>query len=128
MMPGSKIATCCYCGTRAALVLDGTARHELRCGTCGAPLHDLKAIPARKVAQPDIGPGRETPKKPGKSKSKGSGRDLHARLPRGRSPDGHDLPSMSTRVLRQGMRRKRGSRTTRRLISGAFDLLEDLLD
>lgn len=40
-----KVATCCYCGTRAALVLTGTDRHELACGTCGAPLHDLKAFP-----------------------------------------------------------------------------------
>jgi hypothetical protein len=32
-----KIATCCYFGTRAALVLD-RARHELACSSCGAPL------------------------------------------------------------------------------------------
>ena len=25
-----KIATCCYCGTRAALILRSTGRHELR--------------------------------------------------------------------------------------------------
>lgn len=39
-----KIATCCYCGTRAALVLRGKTRHELSCGSCGAPLHDLKML------------------------------------------------------------------------------------
>jgi len=39
-----KIVTCCYCGARAALVLD-KARHELACSACGAPLHDLKMIP-----------------------------------------------------------------------------------
>ena len=39
-----KIATCCYCGTRAALVLSGKTRHELACSNCGAPLHDLKMI------------------------------------------------------------------------------------
>lgn len=38
-----KIATCCYCGTRAALVVD-QARHELACSSCGAPLHNLKAL------------------------------------------------------------------------------------
>lgn len=43
-MPHRKIATCCYCGTRAALVLTGTDRHELSCATCGAPLHDLKML------------------------------------------------------------------------------------
>ncbi len=40
-----KIATCCYCGTRAALVLRREGRHELSCATCGAPLRELKAIP-----------------------------------------------------------------------------------
>lgn len=40
----TKIATCCYCGARAALVL-GQGRHELTCSGCGAPLHDLKRLP-----------------------------------------------------------------------------------
>lgn len=37
----TRIATCCYCGSRAALVLD-KSRHELSCSNCGAPLHDMK--------------------------------------------------------------------------------------
>ena len=41
----NKIATCCYCGTRAALVLKGEDRHELACSSCGAPLHELKKLP-----------------------------------------------------------------------------------
>lgn len=41
----TKIATCCYCGTRAALVLKGEDRHELACSSCGAPLHELKMLP-----------------------------------------------------------------------------------
>lgn len=40
-----KIATCCYCGTRAALVLRDGGRHELSCAACGAPLQALKSIP-----------------------------------------------------------------------------------
>ncbi|WP_415920997.1 hypothetical protein [Tateyamaria sp. SN6-1] len=44
----TKIATCCYCGTRAALVLSGRDRHELACSSCGAPLHDLKMLPKKK--------------------------------------------------------------------------------
>ena len=45
-MPHStKIATCCYCGARAALVLKGRERHELACANCGAPLHELKKLP-----------------------------------------------------------------------------------
>ncbi len=47
----SKIATCCYCGTRAALVLKGKQRHELSCSSCGAPLHDLKMVPKRKLSE-----------------------------------------------------------------------------
>jgi hypothetical protein len=44
MAHSTKIATCCYCGLRAALVLDRN-RHELTCAGCGAPLHDLKNLP-----------------------------------------------------------------------------------
>ena len=45
-MTAEKIVTCCYCGTRAALVLRGRDRHELTCSACGAPLHDLKMLRA----------------------------------------------------------------------------------
>ena len=44
MRQAPKIATCCYCGTRAALVLTGKTRHELACSACGAPLHNLKQL------------------------------------------------------------------------------------
>lgn len=44
MRQAPKIATCCYCGTRAALVLSGETRHELSCSACGAPLHNLKQL------------------------------------------------------------------------------------
>lgn len=40
----TKITTCCYCGTRAALVLRGKASHELSCGSCGAPIHVMKRL------------------------------------------------------------------------------------
>lgn len=71
----TKIATCCYCGTRAALVL-GKDRHELACSACGAPLHDLKMIPKKvKAAKPDrelVRPSssRNNPKPKKKRKSK----------------------------------------------------------
>ena len=39
----TKIATCCFCGTKAALVLN-KGRHELSCSSCGAPLHNLKRV------------------------------------------------------------------------------------
>ncbi|MCM2560654.1 hypothetical protein M8756_03710 [Lutimaribacter sp. EGI FJ00015] len=61
MPQSTKIATCSYCGTRAALVLD-QGRHELVCGTCGAPLHDMKPMPlvrgtASKPARAKPAPG-----------------------------------------------------------------------
>jgi len=45
---GRKIVTCCYCGTRAALVFD-EGLHELTCRACGAPLHDMKMMPQQAV-------------------------------------------------------------------------------
>ena len=50
-MVAQKIATCCYCGTKVALVLRGKDSHELSCGTCGAPLHDLKRLPVEPRAK-----------------------------------------------------------------------------
>lgn len=43
-MTVNKIATCCYCGTRAVLSLRGKERHELACSNCGAPLHEMKML------------------------------------------------------------------------------------
>ena len=51
-----KIVTCCYCGARAALILD-KRRHELACSSCGAPLHDLKMMP--KAAKGDREPVKD---------------------------------------------------------------------
>lgn len=85
---GHKIATCSYCGTRAVLVLD-RARHELACSSCGAPLHEMKAMPtresgaARPKARPmtlprqEYGPERHVPERARKSKPrKGFGRRM----------------------------------------------------
>jgi hypothetical protein len=52
MAHATKIATCCYCGKRAALVL-GKGRHELVCSSCGAPLHVMKRLPSDKVSKPE---------------------------------------------------------------------------
>lgn len=40
----TKIATCCYCGSRSALNLTARDGHELACRRCGAPLHEMKAL------------------------------------------------------------------------------------
>lgn len=75
MHRNTKVATCCYCGTRAALVLD-RARHELTCTGCGAPLHDLKMLPLREGNAPPsdrratAAMQRVPPPKPRKKKTK----------------------------------------------------------
>jgi hypothetical protein len=69
---GPKIATCCYCGTRAAFTLSGDLQHELACSSCGAPLHDIKMMPVR-AKKPEKKQHYEKPvsyKKPKKTKKK----------------------------------------------------------
>jgi hypothetical protein len=63
-MAVTKIATCCYCGTRAALVLRGKERHELSCSNCGAPLHAMKMLPMApaRAPTPTATPTRPKPK------------------------------------------------------------------
>jgi len=102
MAPGNgmqtKIATCCYCGTRAALTLSGTGRRELACSSCGAPLHDLKGFKAQ--ISPDA---------------------VRARRPKTPPPDWlKPKPGRRTRKRRKPL--------GRRLLSEAFDLIEDILD
>ena len=65
-MPGTitKIATCCYCGTRAALVLKGRERHELACSACGAPLRELKMLKAPAAGTQRRKPDRRRKRKP----------------------------------------------------------------
>lgn len=77
--PSTKIATCCYCGTRAALVLRGEGRHELSCSACGAPLHEMKALRSQRPAparprhypEPVRHPGRKRRKPARKKKRRG---------------------------------------------------------
>jgi transcription initiation factor TFIIIB Brf1 subunit/transcription initiation factor TFIIB len=61
---GPKIATCSYCGTRATLILD-QGRHELVCSACGAPLHDMKALPKAHGSPRKRAPAATAPKRAG---------------------------------------------------------------
>ena len=71
MPNSSKIVTCCYCGARAALVLTGEVRHELACSSCGAPLHELKMMPAAASGDRElVKPSRVRQKYPKAYKSK----------------------------------------------------------
>ena len=68
-----KIATCSYCGTRAALVLTGETQHHLSCGSCGAPLSRIRHFKTEEAPKVSSArPSRLTgPKKTKKKKSKG---------------------------------------------------------
>lgn len=115
MAPTSKIATCCYCGTRAALVLRGEARHELACANCGAPLHDLKHLPVhpRPEAAPHYGEKTAQPRK--------------ARSPGYAAYGTSQKPPKSSKKHKKRVSRKKKS-PMRWLIKEAFDVIEDIFD
>ena len=103
-MAAVKIATCCYCGARAALVLRGKERHELACGTCGAPLRMLKMLPVGAVRPPVTAakPARSAPRKRVE-------RDADHHVPRPR-------------------KRRKTKRFGRRMLSELWDVLEDVVE
>ena len=105
-MPTTKIATCTYCGTRAALVLKGQAKHELACSSCGAPLHDLKRLRSDAVDAK----AHRAPQK---------GRKGHRDVPSGAA----DLMAMALRKPRKKLKKRKKS-----LLGEAFDLIEDIFD
>ena len=100
----TKIATCCYCGTRAALVLKGRERHELSCSACGAPLHEMKMLRADHPQGGDV--VRPSPLRTASAAGP-------ARMPK------HD-------PRRRKVKKRKGF--GRRLLEEAFDLIEDILD
>ncbi len=120
MPQGTKIATCTYCGTRAALVLAGTVRHELACSNCGAPLHDLKMLPARQA--PAATPARGTPNVRASATPQGQP-DRKAKGKHHPSPAGTAAPwGNPGRKIKKKVKKKKST------LFKVFDLLEDLLD
>ncbi len=97
-MPAQKIATCCYCGTRAALVLSGDRRHELACSSCGAPLHEMKMLPSK-----------------GKKKDR-------------RPADSYQDRRQPARDDYHHRKKKKRKSLKRKILSEAFDLIEDIFD
>ena len=107
----TKIATCSYCGRRQALRLTARQGHELACGACGAPLHEMKWL---KPPQPD---------RPVK------------RSPRAPAPHGGPLPQEDWRGGADGrgrtprpVKRKRREPLWKRALEEAFDVIEDIFD
>jgi hypothetical protein len=99
-MAATKIATCCYCGTKAALVLRGNDRHELTCSNCGAPLRALKMLPKQPTQA--AAPARPTQRK------------RVEKYPEYR----HERPT----------KRKKSKGFGRRFISQVWDVVEDVVD
>lgn len=58
MRPQIKIATCSYCGIRTVLKLEARGGHELSCGSCGAPLHEMKWLKSPIPREPKSEPER----------------------------------------------------------------------
>ncbi|NKX43819.1 hypothetical protein [Roseicyclus persicicus] len=103
-MPDTKIATCSYCGRRQALRLTARGGHELACGSCGAPLHEMKWLKPPDPAHPV------------------------KRSPRAPAPHGGPLPPMPVDDPRQRRPVKRRKPLWRRALEEAVDLIEDIFD
>lgn len=103
-MSGMKIATCCFCGTKAALVLRGRDRHELSCRSCGAPLHEMKMLPKR------VEERRSEPKR-------------HAAFP----ADSH-RKAMSRMDHKSNKKRKKSKSFASRAFGEIWDVIEDIID
>lgn len=116
-MPDSrKIATCCYCGTRAVLVMD-RARHELACSACGAPLHEMKALP------------QSAEKKAGNARAGPAGRRRELpEFPREYPRDRHAGPGRGAPNRRHKGKPKRRKPFMRRMLKELWDEVEDIFD
>lgn len=116
-----KIATCCYCGARAALTLSGDTRHELACASCGAPLRKLKPLRVAAVAdqpkpsRPKVGPTAQPSRKGSKPE----------RTEERRSDRPRPQP---TRAPRRKKREKKRRGLLHRFLKEAIDEIEDLFD
>lgn len=106
---GHKIATCSYCGTRAALIFD-EGRHELVCRACGAPLHEIKSMPQS--------PDRKKKKyAPGAAEKQRMRREAEAEV-------------RGERRAKPAPQRSRKQRKTfgRRVFEELWDVVEDIFD
>jgi hypothetical protein len=113
---GTKVATCCYCGMRAALVLRGDLRHELSCASCGAPLHEMKKLRADAVQDHPVTmlpPVRGTPRN----------RPVTPQIDWSRAVQG-----IAKAGLKGKNRPKKRKSTVRWLAGEIWDLVEDVLD
>jgi hypothetical protein len=106
----TKIATCSYCGRRQALRLSAREGHELACGACGAPLHEMKWL---KPPEPDR-PVKRSPRSP---------------APHGAAPPPAARRDPWPDEPRRPVKRKRRRKPLwKKAVEEAFDLIEDIFD
>lgn len=100
-MSEARIATCCYCGTRAAFEMSHGGRHELVCTSCGAPLSKIEAAmkssPSARAPQPDA------------------------------SPRDFDVAELAEAFLGGKSKKKKKSKS-KKAVKGLFDFIEDIFD
>ena len=101
MPKNTKIATCCYCGRRQTLTFTARDGHELACGACGAPIHEMKWL------------------KPPEKRSKAK------RSPQQAAPHGFGLPE---RELKSRRKKKKRTPLWKKAMEEAFDVIEDIFD
>ncbi len=118
MATPTKLATCCYCSSRTLLKPTARDGHELACGSCGAPLHEMKWLkqpePARKpraVKKMAHDPARKF------EKSERSDRA---------QPVGFLAGWGAGKKVRK--RPKRGKSLFSKVLEEAWDVVEDLID
>ena len=103
-MSSTKIATCCYCGRRQTLKPTARDGHELACGACGAPLHEMKWL--RPPEQ-----RRETVK----------------RSPERAAPHGF-ATYQQPKKAKKSRKKKRRTSLWKKAMEEAFDVIEDIFD
>ncbi|MDA8603295.1 hypothetical protein N9M21_02625 [Alphaproteobacteria bacterium] len=130
MTQTTKIATCRYCGARAALVLTQQARHELTCSACGAPLDDVEVLQTTvRTAPPADHP---TTSKEAKSRAAvmpwmESREKVNTDDDDDDDDDDKDRRKASKRS-KKSKRRKRRKSLVQRFFDEAADAIEDIFD
>lgn len=110
-MPRTKLATCCYCGTRATFVFADNGPQNLSCGSCGAPLKEFELLNVQEVPDQPKKNSTTAAEKPKSSKSRGLDFDDFA----------DDLKD----ALKSKKKRKKKKKS---VFGEVFDFIEDIFD
>lgn len=94
----TKIATCCFCGSRTMLKPTANKGHELACGSCGAPLHNMKWLKSPEPARP------------------------------AKQPKSYEATSNKYKSKHREKRRKKRPSMFKKIFEEAWDIAEDIFD